>query len=188
VSDFRTKRFIFTRHEVSTILTLGILAFWESRYVAGLIHPDVSKGTVSMLSLLRICVWHFIYCTASSFDVHGFGWCLFQTHSHLLHGLPTILHPIDLYLTTRFGMLPSAWCDYDWPFSYVVISVILTEKKNSSRISSLLILSYVPQIFLENCGFCCLIFYIQYQECHQEQTPTSERGKQKPQHNNNNAK
>ena len=68
--------------------------FWPfgmSRYVAGLIHADVSKGTVSRLSLWCICVWHFIYCTASSSDVHGLGWCLFQTHSHLLHGLPTVI-------------------------------------------------------------------------------------------------
>jgi hypothetical protein len=91
--------------------------FWPfgmSRCVAGLIHPDVSKGTVSTLSLWCICVWHFIYCTASSSEL----WVnVFSKLSHLLHGLPTILHPPDVYLTTCNRMLPSVWCDYDWPLS-----------------------------------------------------------------------
>jgi len=140
----------------------------------GLIHPDVSKGTVSTLSLLCICVWHFMYCTASSSDVHGLGWCLFQTHSHLLHCLPTILHPLDLYLTTCFGMLPFAWRDYDWQLFSVVISVILTGKKIFPYIFTINFILCSPYIPRQLWLLLSYIFYIQYQECHREQTSTSE--------------
>ena len=188
ISDFRIKRFILPYLRFPQQWNWEFWHFGMSRYVAGLISPDVSKGTVSTLSLfMYLCViFHILHCL--------FGWS-----SRL--GLMPLPNPrSSVTWSTPSPKCPWLVFNYmHWNASFCMMWLWLTIflcsnfcysylKKNSPCISSLLILSCVPHTFLENCGFCRLTFYIQYQECHREQIPTSERGKQKPQHNNSNAK